>query len=147
MTNQKNVLFVCVENAARSQMAEGFLKTMAPHIKVQSAGTKPSACINPNVIKVMQEIDIDIANNTPKEIKEDITQTKDVIVVNMGCIDTDSCPAILLTKQHNIINWDIDDPKDKSIEQVRKIRDTIRGKVIDMINELKGTDEKEEFHE
>jgi len=128
----KKILFVCVENAGRSQMAEGFFRKYLPNgFESISAGTKPSNKVNPIVIQVMKEVGIDIAKQTPKLISNDMI--KNSKVVNMGCMDKASCPALFL---ENVDNWDIQDPKEKSIEQVREIRDQIEKKVIELVSSL-----------
>jgi len=128
----KKILFVCVENAGRSQMAEGFFRKYLPDgFEPISAGTKPSNKVNPIVIQVMKEVGIDIAKQTPKLISNDMI--KNSKVVNMGCMDKASCPALFL---ENVDNWDIQDPKEKSIEQVREIRDQIEKKVIELVSSL-----------
>ncbi|MGY5150303.1 MAG: arsenate reductase ArsC [Candidatus Nitrosopumilus sp. bin_68KS] len=131
MENSKKILFVCVENAGRSQMAEGFLRKFAPHFDVLSAGTKPKSQLIPNVVDVMNEIGIDITQQKPKELtNEMITQS---ITVNMGCIDKESCPALFA---NDVINWNISDPKDIEIEELRKIRDQIKSEVLNLIKKL-----------
>ena len=126
------VLFVCVENAGRSQMAEAFFRKHAPQkFQVISAGTKPSSTINPIVSDVMKEIGIDIANNSPKSLSEEMIDSS--LTVNMGCMDKDSCPALFVK---DVLDWGIDDPKGKSIEQIRKIRDEIEVKVKELIKKL-----------
>ena len=131
MTKGKKILFVCVENAGRSQMAEGFLRKYAPQFDVISAGTKPQSQLIPNVIDVMKEIGIDITEQKPKELtNEMIVQS---VTVNMGCMDKESCPALFVD---DVIDWNISDPKDKDIEQIRKIRDEIKNKVLNLIKKL-----------
>ncbi len=125
------VLFVCVENAGRSLMAETFLKKYAPHIQVSSAGTNPACKPNPMVVQVMREVGIDI-DATPKALSAGALLEYHTIV-NMGCMDSDSCPALFL---NDIDNWGIPDPKGKSIEDVRIIRDLIESKVRDMTRTL-----------
>jgi len=128
----KKVLFVCVENAGRSQMAEGFFRKYLPKgFEPISAGTKPSGKVNPLVIQVMKEVGIDISNQSPKSISNDMI--KDSKVVNMGCMDKESCPAIFLG---NVDDWNITDPKDKPIEQVREIRDQIENKIKEFVSNL-----------
>ena len=125
------ILFVCVENAGRSQMAEGFLRKFAPHLDVSSAGTKPQSELNQNVVKVMQEIGIDITNQKPKELtNEMITQS---VTVNMGCMDRESCPALFVK---DVIDWNISDPKDKELEQIRVIRDQIKNEVLNFLKKF-----------
>ncbi len=112
-------------------MAEGFLRHFAPGMDVLSAGTKPKPGLNPNVVSVMQEIGIDITKQKPKELTgEMISQS---ITVNMGCMDEDSCPALFVK---GVIDWNISDPKDKDLEQIREIRDQIKNKVMNLIKNL-----------
>ena len=128
------ILFVCVENAGRSQMAEGFLRKYAPHLDILSAGTKPKSELNQDVVKAMQEIGIDITNQKPKELTTEMISQS--VTVNMGCMDKESCPALFVK---DVINWNIPDPKDKEFEQIREIRDQIKNEVL---NFLKNFDEK-----
>ena len=134
MTHEKEILFVCVENAGRSQMAEAFFKKVgSKNYIVSSAGTKPIDRVNPMVIEVMQEIGIDISSNKPKILSEKIIPTTTKIV-NMGCMDKQGCPALF---SPNVIDWNIPDPKGKSIEEVRKIRDQISNKINELVLALK----------
>lgn len=129
----KKILFVCVENAGRSQMAEAFFKKFMPKgFEVISAGTKPSDKVNPIVLQAMNEIGIDMKNQIPKTISQQIISESEK-TVNMGCIDQESCPALFLK---DVLDWQIPDPKEKSIEQVREIRDQIKSKVMDLIQSL-----------
>lgn len=129
----KKILFVCVENAGRSQMAEAFFKKFMPKgFEVISAGTKPSDKVNPIVLQAMNEIGIDMKNQTPKTISQQIISESEK-AVNMGCIDKESCPALFLK---DVLDWQIPDPKGKSIEQVREIRDQIKSNVMDLIKSL-----------
>jgi protein-tyrosine-phosphatase len=131
--NDKTVLFVCVENAGRSQMAEGFFRRYTPRGYVTlSAGTKPSSEINPLAIEVMKEVGIDISNQKSKEITEDMMRDSTKIV-NMGCMDKSFCPTLFIP---NVIDWGIEDPKGKPMEKVRKIRDEIDTKVRELAAEL-----------
>lgn len=131
--NDKTVLFVCVENVGRSQMAEGFFRKYAPRGYVTlSAGTKPSGNINPLAIEVMKEVGIDISNQKSKEITEDMMRNSTKIV-NLGCMDKSFCPTLFIP---NVIDWGIEDPKGKSIEKVREIRDDIDSKVRKLAAEL-----------
>jgi len=126
----KKILFVCVENAGRSQMAEAFFKKYLPSgFQPTSAGTKPAAKVNPIVVQAMKEVGIDIECNSPQSISQQIIEETE-IAVNMGCMDKESCPALFLK---NVQDWQISDPKGKSIEQVREIRDQIEQKVKDLI--------------
>lgn len=131
MAKPKKVLFVCVENAGRSQMAEGFLRKFAPHLDVISAGTKPKSQLIPNVIDVMKEIGIDITEQKPKELTNEMISQS--ITVNMGCMDKESCPALFVDE---VIDWNISDPKDKDIEKIREIRDQIENEVLNLIKKL-----------
>ena len=120
--SDKTVLFVCVENAGRSQMAEGFFRKYAPRGYVTlSAGTKPSGEINPLAVEVMREVGIDISNQKSKEITEDMMRDSEKIV-NMCCMDNSFCPTLFLP---HVIDWGIEDPKGKQIEKIREIRDDI----------------------
>lgn len=129
----KKILFVCVENAGRSQMAEGFFRKYAPSgYEPQSAGTKPIGTINPLAIAVMKEIGIDISSQQPKIISDSMIRQSSRIV-NMGCMDKESCPAIFV---QNVLDWAIPDPKGKPLDDVRKIRDMIEKKVLEFCKTL-----------
>jgi arsenate reductase len=131
--DDKSVLFVCVENAGRSQMAEGFFRRYAPRgYMTLSAGTKPSGDINPLAIKVMKEVGIDISNQKSKDITEDMMRNS-AKIVNMGCMDKSFCPTLFIP---HLIDWRIEDPKGKPIEKVREIRDDIDRKVRQLAAEL-----------
>jgi arsenate reductase len=131
--SDKSMLFVCVENAGRSQMAEGFFRKYAPKgFMTLSAGTKPSGDINPLAIEVMKEVGIDISNQKSKDLTEDMMRNSTKIV-NMGCMDKSFCPTLFIT---NVIDWGIEDPKGKPIEKVREIRDDIDAKVRHLAAEL-----------
>jgi len=123
-------VFVCVENARRSQMAEGFAEALGKgKLEVYSAGSRPSSQIDPLVIEVMKEKNINLTAKRPKGLN-DLPETEMDYLVTMGCEET--CPAIPSKK---IIEWDIPDPKGKSIEGFRKIRDMIEDKVKDLLAE------------
>jgi arsenate reductase (thioredoxin) len=129
----KRILFVCVENAGRSQMAEGFLKKYAPDgFKTQSAGTKPVYQLNPIVVEAMKEVGIDISKQKSKELTDEMIRESE-FVVNMGCMDKNFCPTIWLPK---VIGWNLEDPKGKSIEEVREIRDEIEKRVKEVVAEI-----------
>ncbi len=129
----KKILFVCVENAGRSQMAEAFFRKLAPpHYHPLSAGTKPIENINPLAVEVMKEIGIDITEQKPKVLSDYMIRNSSKIV-NMGCMDKESCPALFA---NNVVEWNIPDPKNKPIEQVRKIRDEIETKVKELVASL-----------
>lgn len=130
----QTILFVCVENAGRSQMAEGFFNKYASgRYQAISAGTKPVSEINPVAIEAMREVGIDISNQKSKEITEDMIRNS-YKTVNMGCMDKDSCPTLFLA---NVLDWNLEDPKDKSIEKVREIRDEIDRRVNELVASLK----------
>jgi len=129
----KKVLFACVENAGRSQMAEGFFKKLAPDgYQGISAGTVPVSEINPLAIQAMKEVDIDISQNQSKLITNEMISESNS-VVNMGCMDKESCTALFV---EDVADWDIEDPKGKSIEDIRRIRDSIEIKVKELVSEL-----------
>ena len=137
--DDKTILFVCVENAGRSQMAEGFFKKYAPKgFQVQSAGTKPVPQINPIVVEAMREVGIDISNQKSKEISDEMMRSSDPIL-NMGCMDKSFCPTLFLPK---VIEWNLPDPKGKSIEEIREIRDEIEKRVKKLVAEITITTEK-----
>lgn len=130
----KTILFVCVENAGRSQMAEGFFKKYSPEgYQVVSAGTKPISEINPVAIEAMNEVGIDITNQKSKELTEEMIRTSDKII-NMGCMEKEACPSLFL---NNLLDWNIEDPKGKPIEKVRDIRDEIHRKVKELVAGIK----------
>jgi len=130
----ENILFVCVENAGRSQMAEAFFKKYSGmKFNIISAGTIPSSELNPVVVQVMKEIGIDMLEQSPKILLNIMIENSHKIV-NMGCVDEESCPAIFVK---DVIDWNVSDPKTQSIEQVRIIRDQIKSKVLNLIDSLK----------
>jgi protein-tyrosine-phosphatase len=125
------VLFVCIHNAGRSQMAAGYLQHLAgDRIQVLSAGTEPKDQINPSAIAAMAEEGIDIANNTPKVLTDAAVQESDY-VITMGC--GDKCP-FYPGKQY--LDWPLEDPAGKDVDSVRPIRDQIRAKVEALIAEI-----------
>ena len=133
MDDVKNILFVCVENAGRSQMAEAFFKKFAKNkFNVVSAGTSPSSNLNPIVVSVMEEIGIDLKNQHPQLLSSSMIENSNK-TVNMGCMDKESCPSLFVK---DVDDWNVDDPKGKSIEDVRKIRDQIKNDVLNLINSL-----------
>ncbi|MDH5481450.1 MAG: arsenate reductase ArsC [Candidatus Bathyarchaeota archaeon] len=126
------VLFVCAENAERSQMAEAFANHYGQgKIEATSAGTMPKSEVNPLVAEAMQEKGIDVSKNRPRLVTNKMVQEADMIIV-MGCNAQGFCPAPLLNK---VVDWGIEDPKDKPIEKVREIRDEIERKVKQLIEE------------
>ena len=135
---ERVILFVCVENAGRSQMAEGFFnQKYAPKgYHAISAGTGPASQINPLAVQAMSEIGIDISNQKSKIITEDMIRSS-AKSVNMGCIERTECPMLFI---NNVIDWGIEDPKWKPIEKVREIRDEIDRRVKEIAESLKGQD-------
>jgi arsenate reductase (thioredoxin) len=135
---KKTILFVCVENAGRSQMAEGFFRKYAPEgYEPLSAGTKPISQISPLAIQVMNEIGLDISNQKSKDLTEDMMRNSDKII-NMGCMDKYFCPTLFIPK---VIDWGIEDPKDKPIEKVRKIRDEIERRIKELATDVSVAEE------
>ena len=128
----EKILFVCVENSGRSQIAEAFVKTYGKgKVEAMSAGTMPAKEVNPIVVEVMREKGIDLSGNAPKLITNKMVQEADMIIV-MGCSAEGFCPAPLLNK---VVDWGIEDPKGKPVEKVREIRDEIEKKVRIMLDE------------
>ena len=129
----ENVLFVCVENAGRSQMAEAFFRKYAPaKYNVISAGTTPSSQLNPVVVEVMKEVGIDMTQQSPKTLSNEMIENSSK-TINMGCMDKESCPALFVK---NVLDWNISDPKEKSIDDVREIRDQILKEVLELVKSL-----------
>jgi arsenate reductase (thioredoxin) len=127
----KKVLFVCVHNAGRSQMAAGFMEDLADgKIEVLSAGSAPKESINPIAVQAMAEKGIDIANRKPKILSTEAVQASDV-VITMGC--GDACPFFAGKRYED---WVLEDPAGKSIEEVRLIRDEIENRVKSLVSEL-----------
>jgi arsenate reductase len=125
------VLFVCVHNAGRSQMAAALLERYAAGgVRVRSAGSTPADEVNPSVVRAMAEIGIDISAETPKALTDDSVREADV-VITMGC--GDACP-IFPGKRY--LDWDLPDPAGKSVEEVRPIRDEIDRRVRSLVEEL-----------
>ena len=135
---KKTILFVCVENAGRSQIAEGFFRKYAPEgYETLSAGTKPISQINPLAVQVMKEIGINISKQKPKDLSEDMMRNSDRII-NMGCMDKNFCPTLFIPK---VIDWGIEDPKDKPIEKVREIRDEIERRIKELATDVSVAEE------
>lgn len=126
-----SVLFVCVHNAGRSQMAAGFLEHLGgDRVNVYSAGSAPKDSINPTAVEAMREKGIDIAGRSPKILTTESVQASDV-VITMGCGDT--CPFFPGKRYED---WVLDDPAGKGIDDVRRIRDEIEKRVISLLKEL-----------
>jgi len=129
----KKILFVCVENAGRSQMAEAFANYYGKgRIVATSAGIMLADRVNPVVVEAMKEKGIDISMNKPKLLTTEMAEGADRIVT-MGCSVEKYCPAPLLK---NVVDWGLEDPKGKSIEKVREIRDEVERRVLKLIAEL-----------
>lgn len=130
-SHKPTVLFVCVHNAGRSQMAAGFMRTLgADRVEVLSAGSAPKDSINPVAVQAMQEVGIDISNNVPKVLTPEDVQESDA-VITMGC--GDACPFYPGKRYED---WVLDDPAGKGIESVRVIRDDIKKRVEQLLSEL-----------
>lgn len=128
----KEVLFVCVGNSARSQMAEGFFNHLAKGKAVAtSAGTNPSSEISPLAVKVMKEAGIDISKQKPKKLTPEMLESADR-VITMGCGVEETCPGAFVPTE----DWALEDPKGKPIEKVREIRDEIKVRVEKLTKEF-----------
>ena len=131
MSTKPSVLFVCVHNAGRSQMAAAYLTHLAgDRVEVRSAGSAPADTVNPAVVTAMAEDGIDISAESPKVLTVDAVKASDV-VITMGC--GDACP-IFPGKRYE--DWVLDDPADQGVDAVRPIRDEIRGRIEALIGEL-----------
>ncbi len=131
MADKPSVLFVCVHNAGRSQMAAGFLAHLGGgDVEVRSAGSIPGDQVNPSAVAAMAEVGIDISAQTPKVLTADAVQSSDV-VITMGC--GDACP-IFPGKRY--LDWDLEDPAGQGVEAVRPIRDEIKTLVQTLLTEL-----------
>ena len=131
MKANPSVMFVCVHNAGRSQMAAGFLTAMAgDRVEVRSAGTAPADSVNPAVVTAMGEVGIDLTAQTPKVLTPDAVQASDV-VITMGC--GDQCPYYPGTRY---LDWKLDDPAGQGVDAVRLIRDEIRRRVEALVHDL-----------
>ena len=131
MSDKPSVLFVCVHNAGRSQMAAGFLTLLGGgRVKVRSAGSIPGDQVNPSAVAAMAEVGIDISAQKPKILTTDAVQASDV-VITMGC--GDACP-IFPGKRY--LDWDLEDPAGQGLEAVRPIRDEIKARIQALLAEL-----------
>ena len=132
MTDRPTVLFVCVHNAGRSQMAAGFLTALSDGaVDVRSAGSMPGDQINPVAVEAMAEVGIDIASEQPKVLTDDAVMDSDV-VITMGC--GDACPFYPGKRYED---WELDDPAGQDLETVRPIRDEIKTRVEGLLRSLK----------
>ena len=127
------VVFACVANAGRSQMAAALFNALAKpgRARAVSAGTRPAAAVHPEVVTVMREFGVDLSTATPQYLSTDLTKDAH-IVITMGC--GDDCPLIPGVERDE---WPLDDPKNQPIETVRRIRDDIRKRVIELVRERK----------
>jgi protein-tyrosine-phosphatase len=127
----RTVLFVCVHNAARSQMAEAFFNEMTGgrHRGI-SAGSEPAEAVNPDAVEAMAELGIDISGARPKRLTAEMVERAD-IVITMGCGEN-VCPVV----PKEIADWELEDPSGKPLEGVREIRDQIRGKVVLLVEAI-----------
>jgi protein-tyrosine-phosphatase len=131
MKTKPEVLFVCVHNAGRSQMAAALTHHLSGgQVQVQSAGTEPADRVNPAVIQAMAELGLDLSQECPKPLTDGVVRAADV-VITMGC--GDACPLYPGKKYED---WKLDDPAGQGIEQVRQIREEIRGQVENLLSEL-----------
>ena len=127
------VLFVCVENAGRSQMSSAlFERAGGGRHEARSAGTRPAERVNPVVVEAMRELDVDLSGRVPRRLQREQAEWADV-VVTMGC--GDECPYI---PGKRYIDWELRDPKGLALEEVRAIRDDISGRVDELVRELDG---------
>ena len=130
-TGKPSVLFVCVHNAGRSQMAAGWLRHVAGDtVEVRSAGSEPATQINPVAVEAMREVGIDITDQSPKKLEWETAESSDVIIT-MGC--GDACP-IFPGKRY--LDWALEDPAGKGVESVRPIRDEIENRIRGLLTEL-----------
>src|SRR6478735_6723558 len=134
MTTKPSVLFVCIHNAGRSQMAAAYLTHLSGgRVEVRSAGSEPADQVNPAAVAAMAEESIDIAAETPKVLTTEAVQDSDV-VITMGCGDT--CPFFPGKRYED---WVLEDPAGKGVEAVRPIRDEIKRRVLDLLASLEVT--------
>lgn len=131
---EAQILFVCVENSCRSQMAEAILNKIAEDrsvaVRAMSAGTRPAAEVNPSAVQVLREIGIDATHQKPKFLTQEMLKKVDKIIT-MGCLAKEVCPVVFLPKTED---WGIEDPSSKSIEKFREVRDIIKGKVEKLLS-------------
>jgi len=131
-TRPLDVLFVCIHNAGRSQMAEAFFNRLAGNrYDAASAGTEPASALNPAVIQVMDEAGIDISGRAPKQLTPEMIEASKRIIT-MGCGASASCPALFTPSE----DWNLPDPKNMPVARVIKLRDDIEDRVIKLIREL-----------
>ncbi len=128
----RKFVFVCVQNAGRSQMAAAFARQIGgTEVEVVSGGTNPAKNVNPDVVKVMQEKGIDLSHMKPQKITNALLKGADA-VITMGCSASDFCPVFLLRK---VEDWHLEDPHGQPLEKVRLIRDEIERRVRELLNQ------------
>ncbi|MCM2580236.1 arsenate reductase ArsC [Streptomyces meridianus] len=131
MSEKPSVLFVCVHNAGRSQMAAAWLSHLAgDRIEVRSAGSAPADTVNPAVVEAMKEVGIDVASETPKVLTADAVKASDVCIT-MGCGDV--CPVF---PGKRYLDWKLEDPAGRGVDAVRPIRDEIKTRIENLIAEI-----------
>lgn len=131
MTDTPTVIFLCVHNAGRSQMAMGWMQHLADdHIEVMSGGSDPGSQVNPSAVAAMEEVGIDISSSYPKPWTDETLGAADVIVT-MGC--GDACPVI---PGKRYLDWELDDPAGKDVAEVRPVRDEIEQRVRGLMDQL-----------
>jgi arsenate reductase len=128
------ILFLCRQNAGRSQIAQAFFEKLAPGFTAASGGSSPAAAVHPVVIDVMREVGIDLAGRKPRKVDAEMLAKADV-VISMGCDD----PAVCDYPGRKVEDWGIADPSGKPMEEVRRIRDTLRGRVEELVHRLQSS--------
>jgi arsenate reductase len=129
MSPTPQVLFVCVHNAGRSQMAAAWLRTLADPTKARavSAGTQPGSRVHPEVLAAMREVGVDLSTAVPQKLTDDLARGA-TMLITMGC--GDQCPVVPGLRRED---WPLEDPKGKPVERVREIRDDVRSRIEDLI--------------
>jgi arsenate reductase (thioredoxin) len=125
----KNVLFACIHNAGRSQMAAAWFNALANPDRARgiSAGTEPGARVHPEVLEVMREVGIDLSNATPRFLSSELAGSA-ALLITMGC--GEACPVVPGLRR---LDWPLEDPKGKELARVRQIRDEVRGRILELL--------------
>jgi arsenate reductase len=123
----KTVLFACIHNAGRSQMAAAWFNALADKAKAISAGTEPSTRVHPEVLEAMREVGIDLAGSVPRKLDDPLAQRASLLIT-MGC--GEACPHVPGLRRDD---WPLEDPKGKSVERVREIRDEVKSRVLALL--------------
>ena len=127
----KKVLFICVHNSARSQMAEAFFNHLSQEeARAFSAGTEPAEAVDPVMVEAMREVGIDISGQRPRALTDEMLDQADMVVI-MGCGAEGLCPAAFVKTE----DWDLEDPVGKPLEKVREIRDEIKSRVVGLLTQ------------